>query len=126
VVLRRLRREYHSLAGCGRVLLCTLPGESRNLDLLLAALAYATQGARTNLLGPDASLVEIAKSARILKVDRVGVALSLQNNGEPVRRLLMDLQERLPEGCRLLVGGRGAARTRKVPGVERMDILKVA
>jgi len=125
-LLRRLRRDYHSLAGQGRVLLCTLPGENRNLDLLLAGLAYAVQGARTNLLGPDASINDIARSARILRVDVVGVTLSAQNTGESVRSMLMDLKDRLPLDCRLLVGGRGAARTRKVQGVERMDVVKVA
>ncbi len=125
-LLRRLRRDYHSLAGQGRVLLCTLPGENRNLDLLLAGLAYAVQGARTNLLGPDASINDIARSARILRVDVVVVTLSAQNTGESVRSMLMDLKDRLPLDCRLLVGGRGAARTRKVQGVERMDVVKVA
>ena len=125
-LLRKLRRDYHSLAGRGRVLLCTLQGENRNLDLLLAGLAYAVQGARTNLLGSDASSSDIAKSTRILRVDAVGVALSAQTTGESVQHMLMDLRDRLPLDCRLLVGGRGAVRTRKIQGVERMDVVKVA
>jgi hypothetical protein len=37
----------------------------------------------------------------------------------------MDLKERLPAGCRLLIGGQGATRTRKVEGIERMAGLEV-
>jgi hypothetical protein len=58
-------------------------------------------------------------------VDRVAVSLSIQSAGETTRRLLMDLQERLPAGCRLLIGGQGAARTRKVKGVERLLGLEI-
>ena len=65
------------------------------------------------------------KKARTLKVDRVAVSLSIQSAGEPTRRLLMDLQDRLPSGCRLLIGGQGAARIRKIEGVERMAGLEV-
>jgi hypothetical protein len=61
----------------------------------------------------------------MLKVDRVAVSLSIQSAGEPTRRLLLDLQERLPSGCRLIIGGQGVARTRKIEGVERMVGLDV-
>jgi len=58
-------------------------------------------------------------------VDRVAVSLSMQSAGELTRRLLMDLRDRLPPGCLLLVGGQGSLRTRKVEGVERMVGLEV-
>jgi hypothetical protein len=91
----------------------------------MAALAYAAQGTATELLGVDLPVASIAQAARTLRVDRVAVSLSIQSAGEPTRRLLMDLQERLPPGCRLIVGGQGAARTRKIEGVERMLGLEV-
>jgi methanogenic corrinoid protein MtbC1 len=124
-MLRKLRLEYLSVPGRGCVLLCTLPGERHRLGLLMAALAYATQGTRTELLGVDLPVSSIAQAARALKADRVAVSLSLQSAGETTRKLLMDLQDRLPVGCRLLIGGQGAMRTRKIEGVERMTGLEV-
>lgn len=122
--LRQLRLECHTDPGRGCVVLCTLPGERHRLGLLLAALAYASQGMRTELLGVDLPVSSIAQAARALKADRVAVSLSIQSAGEPTRKLLLDLQERLPAGCRLLVGGQGAMRIRKVEGVERMGGLE--
>lgn len=124
-ILRELRLECRVLSGRGAVMLCTLPGERHRLGLLMAALAYASQGVRTELLGVDLPVASIAQAARVLKVDRVAVSLSSQSAGESARHLLMDLQERLPPTCRLIIGGQGAARTRKVEGVERMIGLEV-
>ena len=124
-LLRELRLECQTLPGQGCVLLCTLPGERHRLGLLMAALAYAAEGTRTELLGVDLPVASIAQAARSLTVDRVAVSLSIQSAGETTRRLLMDLQERLPSGCRLIIGGQGAARTRRVEGVERMAGLDV-
>lgn len=123
-LLRELRQECQVLPGRGAVMLCTLPGERHRLGLLMAALAYATQGVRTELLGVDLPVASIAQAARALKVDRVAVSLSSQSAGETSRRLLLDLQERLPPHCRLIIGGQGAVRTRKVEGVERMTELE--
>ncbi len=124
-LLRELRLAFRTRPERGRVLLCTLPGERHRLGLLMAALAYAAQGINTELLGVDLPVASIAQAARTLKVDRVGVSLSIQSAGETTRRLLMDLSDRLPPGCRLIVGGQGAARTRKIEGVERMLGLDV-
>jgi len=124
-LLRQLRLDCRIQPGLGSVLLSTLPGERHRLGLLMAALAYASQGIRTELLGVDLPVASIAQAARALKVDRVAVSLSIQSSGETTRRLLMDLKDRLPAGCRLLIGGQGAVRTRKVEGVERMSGLEV-
>ncbi len=123
--LRELRLEFRVAPAQGLVLLCTLPGERHRLGLLMAALAYEAQGVRTELLGVDLPVASIAAAARALKVASVAVSLSIQSSGEPTRRLLMDLKERLPAGCRLLIGGQGATRTRKVEGIERMAGLEV-
>jgi MerR family transcriptional regulator, light-induced transcriptional regulator len=124
-LLRERRLTFPTRPDQGRVLLCTLPGERHRLGLLMAALAYAAQGISTEMLGVDLPVASIAQAARTLRVDRVAVSLSIQSAGETTRRLLMDLQERLPSGCRLIVGGQGAARTRKIDGVERMRGLDV-
>jgi len=124
-LLRERRLEFQTMPDRGRVLLCTLPGERHRLGLLMAALAYAAQGISTELLGVDLPVASIAQAARTLRVDRVAVSLSIQSAGESTRRLLLDLHDRLPAGCRLIVGGQGAARTRKIDGVERMMGLDV-
>jgi MerR family transcriptional regulator, light-induced transcriptional regulator len=118
--LRRLRSEQRVKPGSPVILFTTLPGERHRLGLLMAALIYAAKGHRTELLGIDLPVANIASAARTLKASCVAVSLSLQSSGETTRRLIQDLQERLPEGCRLIIGGQGAARTRKVEGVERM------
>ncbi len=124
-LLRERRRAFPTLPGRGKALLCTLPGERHRLGLLMAALAYAAQGIGTELLGVDLPVASIAQAARTLRVDQVAVSLSIQSAGETARRLLMELQERLPSGCRLSIGGQGAARTRRIDGVERMTGLDV-
>ncbi len=118
--LRQMRLALPIQSSKGAVLLATLPGERHRLGLLMAALLYAAKGVRVELLGIDVPVASIANAARTLRVDRVAVSLSIQSSGEPTRRLLMDLLERLPPNCQLLIGGQGAARTRKVEGVERM------
>jgi methanogenic corrinoid protein MtbC1 len=124
-LLRELRLEYQTQPGRGCVLLCTLPGERHRLGLLMVALTYAAQGYRTELLGVDLPVASIAQAARTLKADRVAVSLSIQSSGETTRKLLVDLKERLPASCRLLIGGQGATRTRRTEGVERIVGLDV-
>lgn len=124
-LLRQMRLELPPQPQRGNVLLATLPGERHRLGLLMVALLYAASGARIELLGTDLPVASIAQAARTLRVDRVAVSLSIQSAGETTRRLLMDLQERLPTGCRLVIGGQGAARTRRIGGVERMTGLDI-
>ena len=52
-------------------------------------------------------------------------AQKLSFTGEPARGLLLELRERLPEGCRLVIGGKGAARLRQVPGIRKTKELCV-
>lgn len=124
-LLRERRLDFRPADGRGAVLLATLPGERHRLGLLMAALAYAASGVRTELLGVDLPVASIAHAARTLKTDRVAVSLSIQSSGETTRQLLLDLKDRLPAGCRLIIGGQGTARTRRVEGVERMVGLEV-
>jgi methanogenic corrinoid protein MtbC1 len=123
--LRRMRLDLPPQPQRGSVLLATLPGERHRLGLLMVALLYAAAGVRVELLGIDLPVASIGHAARTLKVDRVAVSLSIQSAGETTRRLLMDLQDRLPAGCRLIIGGQGATRTRRVEGVERMAGLDI-
>ena len=123
--LRELRLEHSQQPKSGAVLLCTLPGERHRLGLLMASLAYAAHGLRTELLGVDLPVASIAQAAHLLKVDRVAVSISIHTAGEPTRQLLKHLKDRLPPGCRLIIGGKGVARTRKLEGIERRVGLEV-
>jgi len=78
---------------------------------------------RTDLMGVDLPLASIAQAAKLLRVNRVAISLSIQHTGEPMRRMILDLKDRLPEDCLVLIGGKGAARTRRIRGVGRMPEL---
>ncbi len=125
-LLRKLRNELDQQAKGPRevVLVTTLPGERHRLGLLMAALIYTSKGYKTEVLGMDVPVANIAKAARQVGAHKVAVSLSILTAGESIRRLLKDLQERLPQGCALVVGGQGASRTRKVQGIERMTRLE--
>ncbi len=125
-LLRKLRNELDQQAKGPRevVLVTTLPGERHRLGLLMAALIYTSKGYKTEVLGMDVPVANIAKAARQVGARKVAVSLSILTAGESIRRLLRDLQERLPQGCGLVVGGQGASRTRKVHGIERMTRLE--
>lgn len=124
-LLRDLRRELQPREGAPCVVLATLPGEHHRLGLLMAALVYAARGDRVEVLGPDLPLAALIAAARALQVRTVGISISLQGGGELTRRLLQDLRERLPEDMALVIGGQGAARLRRVPGVARVSGLEV-
>jgi len=125
-LLRKLRNELDQQAKGPRevVLVTTLPGERHRLGMLMAALIYTSKGYKTEVLGMDVPVANIAKAARQVGARKVAVSLSILTAGESIRRLLKDLQERLPQGCGLVVGGQGASRTRKVQGIERMTRLE--
>ncbi len=125
-LLRKLRNELDQQAKgpLEVVLVTTLPGERHRLGLLMAALIYTSKGYKTEVLGMDVPVANIAKAARQVGARKVAVSLSILTAGESIRRLLRDLQERLPQGCGLVVGGQGASRTRKVQGIERMTRLE--
>ena len=125
-LLRKLRNELDQQAKGPRevVLVTTLPGERHRLGMLMAALIYTSKGYKTEVLGMDVPVANIAKAARQVGARKVAVSLSILTAGESIRLLLRDLQERLPQGCGLVVGGQGASRTRKVQGIERMTRLE--
>lgn len=124
-LLRDLRRELQPREGAPCVVLATLPGEHHRLGLLMAALVYAARGDRVEVLGPDLPLAALVAAARALQACTVGISISLQGGGELTRRLLQDLRERLPEDLALVIGGQGATRLRRVPGVVRVSGLEV-
>ena len=116
-LLRSLRTGYQPKPGAPVVALATLPGERHRLGLLMAALAYAAQGARVEVLGTDLPLATLAAAVRAMGAGTLGISVSLAGGGEGARQLLQDLRERLPAEVRLVAGGQGAARLRRLEGV---------
>jgi MerR family transcriptional regulator, light-induced transcriptional regulator len=116
-LLRALRTGFQPKPEVPVVALATLPGERHRLGLLMAALAYAAKGARVEVLGTDLPLATLAAAVRGMGAATLGISVSLAGGGEGARRLLQDLRERIPKGVRLVVGGQGAARMRRLDGI---------
>lgn len=93
----------------------TLPGERHELGALMAAMLAAVQGWRVVYLGADLPLAEIVHGARRTRAEAVLVSVVL-DPGDVVEALA-DLRGRLPEGTRILAGGRGLPE-QVPPGVE--------
>lgn len=116
-LLRELRQGFRPEPGGSRVALATLPGERHRLGLLMAALVYAARGAEVTLLGADQPLASLEAAVRTLRPDVLGLSVSLAGTGDLTRQLLADLRRRLPAEVRMVVGGAGAARLKRVEGV---------
>jgi methanogenic corrinoid protein MtbC1 len=124
-LLRDLRRGFQPGPEAPTVALATLPGERHRLGLLMAALVYAGQGARVEILGTDLPLAAMVGAVNALGARTLGISVSLKGGGSLAHQLLQDLRERLPANVRLIVGGQGAARLRPLAGVTRVRGLEI-
>lgn len=123
-LLRLWRVEQPVEDGAPELLLATLAGERHGLGLRVVALCCALAGARTHVFGTELPLEEIAAAARELRVSAVVVSVSLATGGIETDRRLGELRERLPDGLRLAVGGRGARGVRRpLKGVDYLGEL---
>jgi methanogenic corrinoid protein MtbC1 len=106
---RPMRRERERLA-----LFVTLPGQSHNLGLVLAAEAFRNEGWQVELhLG--APMQEVLDAARRLRPELVGLTISREDKRHQLELLTTELR-RLPMRVRIMLGGRGAAGfARQVP-----------
>ena len=102
----------------GLIVLATLPGEQHALGLEMAAVLCESLGVRTWILGTDTPLAQIAASVLESGARAVGVSVSLAAAGVQNDSVLAQLRDQLPEGTRLVVGGRSTrGKRRKLPGV---------
>ncbi|MCC6969562.1 MAG: MerR family transcriptional regulator [Phycisphaerales bacterium] len=93
------------------VLLATLPGEAHALGLEMVAVYLATHRATPRLLGADTPPDQIARAARSLKAQVVGVSVSAAHEGALTRGNLDRLRRMLERtSAELWVGGAGAER----------------
>ncbi|MHC4956517.1 MAG: MerR family transcriptional regulator [Planctomycetota bacterium] len=110
--LRARRGEFPACASDPIVVLATLPGERHSLGLQMAALVCAWRCCSVHILGTEAPVAEIARSARELESFAVGVGVSLATAGVETDRMLRDLRRLLPETTDLVVGGPTARQGR--------------
>jgi methanogenic corrinoid protein MtbC1 len=104
-----LRRGPERLA-----LFVTLPGQSHNLGLVLAAEAFRTAGWQVDLR-LDTPMLDAVETARRLRPELVGLTISREDKAHQLELLTTELRD-LPVRLRIMVGGRGAeAFARRLP-----------
>jgi methanogenic corrinoid protein MtbC1 len=114
-VLRREADRFAPVPGAPTVVFGTLSGEQHGLGILMASLVARQCGWRTVVLGVDAPVGELVRTARELRARVLGVGVSLATSGIDTDRVLADLQRELGDQCVLLVGGAGARTGRRGP-----------
>jgi MerR family transcriptional regulator, light-induced transcriptional regulator len=118
----RLLSLLHAGANGPRLILATLPREQHSLGLEMAALMAALGGATVETLGPDAPTSEIAQAASALRVQAVGLSVSLATAPPAVSAHVAWLAEHLPTPIGLWLGGKGATLLEELPS--RVKVLR--
>jgi DNA-binding transcriptional MerR regulator/methylmalonyl-CoA mutase cobalamin-binding subunit len=98
---RNARRE--------QIVFATLPGERHEIGLLMAAVACANHGFRAHYLGPELPADEIAKFAREVGAEIIGLSVVMIEQLAELPGQLRALVEGLEPGTTVWLGGRGAA-----------------
>lgn len=100
------------------ILLTTVPEEEHGLGLLMAEVLFSIEGARCISLGTRTPLIDIVEAAERHAVDCVALSFS---EGFPPRagsQQIAELRQRLPGHMALWIGGAGAMRLQRAPGIE--------
>ncbi|MFN0151751.1 MAG: MerR family transcriptional regulator [bacterium] len=119
--LRTLRASLGETPNGAVVIFATLPGEDHGLGLQIAALIGALAGIRPDILGTSVPFEQIAEAAVESNAAAVAISVSLSTGGSETDRALASLRDALPDGVRLVAGGRGARRGRH--GLRGIDYL---
>lgn len=106
--MRQMLATYQDIHASPLVLLATFPGELHTLPLELIALYLVVTGAKPRLLGGPTPPREIADSARALRADVVGVAVTVNDDQKQIRAHVKTLRAALPPHVPLWIGGAGA------------------
>lgn len=109
-----LRREAERLA-----LFVTLPGQSHNLGLVLAAEAFRSAGWQVELR-LDCPIPGALEVARRLRPELVGLTISREDKSHQLEMLTAELRA-LPWRARIMLGGRGAAAFAEQAPAGRID-----
>jgi methanogenic corrinoid protein MtbC1 len=102
-----------------RILLATLPDELHGLGLEMVGLYLAAGGLDARVLGVSTPPREIARAARALDADVVGLSISASADARGAARAVDEVLPELPRRVPLWLGGEGTRRLRvEVPGVQ--------
>ena len=112
--LHQMAAAYEGATG-PTIVLATLPRETHGLGLQLVGLYLAASGAVARILGADAPTAQIAKAARVLNADAVGISVSIAASSVAATNHLNSLIEVLDKHIALWLGGDGASRLRALP-----------
>ena len=115
--LRTVRSPLDDRATGPYAALATLPGELHGIGLQMAALVFALAGWRPLVLGVDTPVPQIAALAREASLGAVALSC-VQDRGRRSTNPVAALRRALPRRVPLLIGGRGAATTSRLKGVE--------
>jgi DNA-binding transcriptional MerR regulator/methylmalonyl-CoA mutase cobalamin-binding subunit len=106
--------------GRRRVVLACFPDEQHEIGLLGAALRMRHAGLSVLLLGQRTPATEAGRVARQMKADLVGLSAVTDPGAEAFEETLTRIQQDLPEGVPVWVGGPVARRHRDV--CERLGV----
>lgn len=117
--LRTILGGLQDVPGAPTVVLATLPDELHGLGLGMVAVYLAISGAKPRIVGPNTPVDQIADAARAMRADVVGLTITPASIGPDLERRVRALEQALPGGVRLWLGGSGArevasGRTREV------------
>jgi methanogenic corrinoid protein MtbC1 len=124
-VLRQALASIPQAEDGRRVLLTTLPGEPHGLGLLMTEAVLALEGCCCVSLGIQTPLLDIARAARAMGCDIVGLGFTGCLPLKQVIDSLTELRAELPPAVQLWAGGQAAGLQRRAPeGVVVIDTLQ--
>lgn len=119
-----LRSGQPPAPGAPRLLVTTPARQRHELGALIAATCAAEEGWAVTYLGADLPAEEIAAAAHRTEALAVALSITYPPDDPALRRELESLGRLLPEGTRLLVGGRSAGgyeETLQAVGARRVE-----
>jgi DNA-binding transcriptional MerR regulator/methylmalonyl-CoA mutase cobalamin-binding subunit len=121
-LLRSALGTLQDVRGAPVVVLATLPGEPHGLGLAMVAVYIALSGAKPRIIGASTPADQIARAARALEADVVGITITPASVTEGLAEELRALLRSLPRQTRLWLGGAGAAQV--APSRARAEVIQ--
>jgi MerR family transcriptional regulator, light-induced transcriptional regulator len=117
ILSAHLRLQLHFQQGSmgPRLLLATLPREQHALGLDMAALMACMAGASVEIVGPNTPTSDLAEAASALRVQAVGLSISLATARAAATSHIEWLAKHLPSTFEFWLGGKGATLLEDLP-----------
>jgi DNA-binding transcriptional MerR regulator/methylmalonyl-CoA mutase cobalamin-binding subunit len=122
--VRLMLYAYDRTARRETIVFATLPGERHELGLLMSAMLCASRGFRVHYVGPDLPAEEIARFAREVGASVVALSVVLQDRIEKLPEQFAALDDGLPEGTAIWIGGSAATLLADLPLPGSCEILR--